>query len=151
MNSTDQLSAPIRTLSSRLSPLLALLLISDGGTSHSTGPTLDKILFNQEFQNFFCIPDCPATLMQNFYYRNELLAMNGTDQLSAPFITLSCRLPPLLALLFISDGGTRHAISSTLANISFKQGLQHFLLCSRVPYDYHATVSVPTREGRFTL
>ena len=32
-----------------------------------------------------------------------------------------------------------------------QQGLQHFLLCSRVPYGYHASVSGPTRDSRFTL
>ena len=30
------------------------------------------------------IPDCPTTLMQDFDYRNELLARNSTDKLSAP-------------------------------------------------------------------
>ena len=35
-----------------LPPLLALLLISDGGACRITGPTLDDIFFNQELQNF---------------------------------------------------------------------------------------------------
>ena len=38
----------------------------------------------KSYKNFSCITDCPTTLMQDFYYRNVLLARNSTDILSAP-------------------------------------------------------------------
>ena len=45
-----------------LLPLLVLLLISDGGTRHTTESTLNNIFFNKDSNIFFCIPDCLATL-----------------------------------------------------------------------------------------
>ena len=46
--------------------------------------TLTYIFFNKNSIIFSCTPDCPATMMQEFYCRNELLARNSTDKLSAP-------------------------------------------------------------------
>ena len=65
-------------------PLLALLRISDIGTRRITGPTLNNIFFNKDSNIFSCIPDWPATMMQDFYCRNALLATNSTDKFSAP-------------------------------------------------------------------
>ena len=118
-----------------LPPLLALLLISNGGTHRITRPTLTNIFFNQEPQTFSCIPDCPVTLMQDFYCRIKLLARNNTSKLSAPSGAhhqhtrvpyklsdkLSSWLLPLLVLL-ISDGGTNCTVS-TLTDTFFKKTL----------------------------
>ena len=93
-------------LASWLPPLLALL-ISDGGTNRITESTLTNILFNQELCYFYC--------------RNELLAKNrialaNSIHMQGCIICLSALqapkhlaswLLPLLALLLISDGGTR--------------------------------------------
>ena len=66
-----------------LPSLLALLLISGIDAHRPTEPTLTtNILLSQELQDISCIPDCPATLMQNFNCRNELLARNSYDKLS---------------------------------------------------------------------
>ena len=102
---------------------------------------------NKSSKTSSCIPDCPATLMQDFYGRNELLVINSTDKLSAPSganhqhtrgpYKLSDKLlswlPPLLLLLLIFDEGTCRAAESTLADIPFNKDSNIFNCTQECP------------------
>ena len=153
-------------LSSWLPPLLALLLISDGGTRRTTESNLTDIFFNKNSNIFACTADCPATLTQDFYCRNELLATNRIDKFSAPSGAsqrhtrgpyklsdkLSSWLPPLLALILISDRGPLCTTKSILAHTLFKKTRNIFSCrpdCLAILM--HLLLYRPTRGSRFTL
>ena len=97
-------------------------------------PSLLSMIFSstKSSQTSSCITDCSTTLIQDFYYRNEVLARNSTGKLSTPAAAdqqntrvayklseeiLSC-LATLLALLLSSNGGTR-LLPSPLSTMFF--------------------------------
>ena len=96
-----------------LPPILALLLTSDGSTSGITSKLSTMFSSTKSSKTSSCLPDCPATLMQDFYCRNELSARNSTDKTQCTFRSrspahksasqclrqLSSWLPPLLVHL----------------------------------------------------
>ena len=94
------------------------------------------------------ITDCSTTLMKDFYYRDELLAINSAGKLSTPAgadqqntrvaYKFSKEISISQALLLISNGGTRLTTTSTLQNDFLQRGLEHFLLHNRLPCDSDA-------------
>ena len=96
----------------------------------AVGSYNNKIFISNKVDNYWV--EYPATLMQDFYCRNEVMAMNSTGKLNAPAGAdqqhtrvpyklseeISSWLTTLLALL-ISNGDAHLTTESTLNRFSF--------------------------------
>ena len=99
---------------------------------------------------FSCRTDYPATLMQHFYYRNELLSRNSTGTPTGAdqeHTGVSHRLSEeisswpttLLAFLLISNGPAH--LNTTISLPSPLSSMIAFLLQTQLPYVSHASAT----------
>ena len=101
----------------------------------------------------------PEILMQDFYYRNKLLARNSTGKLSTPArpVQQHTRVPyklseeisgwlvTLLVLLLMSNGDAHLTTSVSLP--SPLSSMIAFLLQTQLPYGSHASVTGPAQDS----